>query len=182
MNTVKRQRYLVLSGPFEIIFDGVQYNDIMYYNLDRSRLTDMTLEFGSAFSNIYDILFDDTGVLYMAGAITVPAETPTIVPFATASFGNPSSVTQVGAYSNSTFIPYSIALYTNSNQEKILYAAGLFGGLYDSPPASYGLVYGPPTKTGEWQAGSNLLFDYFSGTAYHIVYKTGGSGLNGINN
>ena len=176
-NTLDGVEYLVVSGKFQFLIEGVNITSLAIYNLlESSWSVNNTLPLLQQ-TSLLDALLDDTGKVYLSGYIE-EFYNGTYFSVGVANFSDPSSLQPVGSNTLSAS-PYDLALYTDQNSTKYIFATGSFYFDYSLFPLAYALA----DPGGAWvAAGSNALFDYcIAHNTYQIIYADGGSGLNGIN-
>ena len=137
------------------------------YNLDLSMWYPITLPIQQA--SIVSIIVDDTGIMYLGGNMEISRAHYSVVSYEI-STGIWDSLGQLpyGVYGN---IVNTIALYTNENSEKFIFAAGEFSA-YSAVTvpdnASVGLIFTQVTSEAneDWQVAgdSNLLYG-----AYYVA-------------
>ena len=175
-NVVNNTNFLCFAGEFHFTVSGFTYNGVALYDLDQSTWYPLNMNY--QYVSISDALLDDTGILYLSGALEIANKN---APVASYSISDGTSVLYGGI--NTLDGVESIALYTDSNSNKFIFAAAAFTTSTDNY-SSFGLSYTNLSQTGVWtNAGlSDLLYNYFSGTGALIGYQSGGKGLNGLNN
>ena len=139
---------------------------IAVYNLDQATWlppTNITIRSGG----IFQVLLNNTGTMFVSGDVnTIPSS----FDFSVASLDILEDVSFTILNAQSEI--FSLLLFTAPDFTQFLYGAGF--GLYFAEMDG--------TSPAVWtQGGHNLLYNYFTGTGYDILYLTGGKGLNGVN-
>ena len=129
--------------------------------------------------HIFDILLDNSGIMYFGGFMYATNSIPNSV---VSTYYNQSSITGIGKLNQTVD---AIALYSNSASSKYIYASSQFYKTVGKLQGGLAVFPLDGGSTASWSpAGSNLLYDYYllgTGFSNSLLYQTGGKGLNGVN-
>ena len=178
VNEIDGVAYLAVSGFFKT--STITCSPFALLNLTSMTWDTLVHQFGTGqySMHIFDILLDNSGIMYFGGFMYATNSIPNSV---VSTYYNQSSITGIGKLNQTVD---AIALYSNSASSKYIYASSQFyktvgklqGGLAVFPLDGDSASWSP--------AGSNLLYDYYligyTGTT-SLLYQNGGKGLNGVN-
>jgi len=180
VNVINGSSILAIGGYFTFTAGGYDYNSVALYNLDQDRWVSVPVSFSSQ-TQVSEVLLNNTNTMYLAGEFDVQFQANV---FGVASYNiNTGVLTEVGDLED--FVD-GIAFYTDDKNREWIYAGGLLNSLPNANNGSYPLAYTQSPSSGSNQtwiiAGQDtILFNCFWGSISHIIYQTGGQGVNGTN-